>query len=86
VTPPDDRSEHGDSAAGDAAELHRRLVALADPVRAEGERAYLKYCYEHVGVGMGPGRKLVKSGGCSATSAGTTLTRSRRSVVPGWGA
>ena len=43
-----------------AAALHRQLVALADPVRAEGERAYLKNCYEHLGVAMGPGRKVVK--------------------------
>ena len=34
----------------DAAALHQRLVALADPVRAEGERAYLKNHYEHLGV------------------------------------
>lgn len=50
----------GDCADGDAAELHRQLVAMADPVRADGERAYLKHCYEHLGVPMAPGRKLVK--------------------------
>ena len=43
-----------------ASGIHERLVDLADPVRAEGERAYLRTCYEHLGVPMGPGRKVVK--------------------------
>ena len=49
-----------DAVSFDAAVIHQRLVALADPVRAEGERAYLKNRYEHLGVPMAPGRKLVK--------------------------
>jgi hypothetical protein len=57
VAPSGERGERGER---DAAELHEQLVAMADPVRAEGERAYLKHCYEHLGVPMGPGRKLVK--------------------------
>jgi 3-methyladenine DNA glycosylase AlkD len=56
----DERGEHDEHDEHDAAELHEQLVAMADPVRAEGERAYLKHCYEHLGVPMGPGRKLVK--------------------------
>jgi 3-methyladenine DNA glycosylase AlkD len=47
-------------AAGDAEALHLELVALADPRRAVGERAYLKNTHEHLGVAMGPGRKVVK--------------------------
>jgi 3-methyladenine DNA glycosylase AlkD len=47
-------------AARDAALIHERLVALADPARAEGERAYLKNHYEHLGVATGPARALVK--------------------------
>jgi 3-methyladenine DNA glycosylase AlkD len=29
-------------------------------VRAEGAKAYLKHCYDHLGVAMGPGRRTVK--------------------------
>lgn len=57
------------SAAGDGqdevavdvvvAELRAGLVELADPVRAVKERAYLKECYEHLGVPMAPGRSIV---------------------------
>ncbi len=50
----------GSPAERDAAVLHERLEALADPVRAEGERAYLKNHYEHLGVATGPGRALAK--------------------------
>lgn len=48
------------TAAGrDAEAIHQGLVAMADPERAEGERAYLKNHYDHLGVAMAPGRKLV---------------------------
>jgi 3-methyladenine DNA glycosylase AlkD len=79
-----------------AAELHDALVELADPARADQERAYLKDTHRHLGVPTGPGRAVVTTwvrsarpelGEAMATAAllwASDLFEDRRAAVEIW--
>ncbi|MFG2002640.1 DNA alkylation repair protein [Spirillospora sp. NPDC048911] len=45
----------------EAARIEKELRAQADPVRSESERRYLKSDFAHIGVPMGPLRKIAVS-------------------------